>query len=63
MEENTNQISLVPEALLLYALFNHPRRYIRFFGSRKLSSRIVLIGLFHKFSGVKAVGGADQLNK
>ena len=25
-------------------------------GSRKLSSRIVLTGLSHKFSGVKAVG-------
>ena len=42
--------------LLLYALFNHPGCYSRFSGSRKLSSHIVLAGLFHKLSGVKAVG-------
>ena len=41
---------------LLYALFNHPRRYSRLSGSRKISSCIDLTGLFHRFSGVKAVG-------
>ena len=49
--------------LLLYPLFNHPRRYSRFSGSRKLSSRIVLTGLSHKLSGVKVVGWAVQLNR
>ena len=44
------------ELLLLYVLFNNPRRYSRFSGSRKLSFRIVLTGLLHKFSGVKAEG-------
>ena len=42
--------------LLLYVLFNHPRRQSRFSGSRKLSSRIVLTGLSHKLSEVKVVG-------
>ena len=41
--------------LLLYALFNDLRRYYRFSGSRKLSSRIVLTALFHKFSGVHSL--------
>ena len=53
----------VVQLLLLYALFNHPRRYSRFSRSRKLRSRIVLTGQFPKFLGVKAVGGAVQLNK
>ena len=50
-------ICVVPWCLrmLLYALFNHPRRYSRFSGYRNLSSRITLTGLFRRFSWVNSV--------
>ena len=54
---------LYQRMLLLYALFNHPRRYSRLSGSRKLSSRIILTGQFYKYLGVQAVGLTVQLNK
>ena len=43
-------ITNIPHSVGVVCLFNYPRRYSRFSGSRKLSSRILLTGLFHKFS-------------
>ena len=47
---NVCVVPWVSMLLLLYALFNHPRRESMFSGSRNLSSRIVLTCLSHKLS-------------